>query len=94
MNDRPNEALRATSRGDQSALNKLTDVIIDNLHAAVIIFKVRLWVFNLICMTRGQFTSLFALPLYCRAYIRHKNQSIVDQSFRLLVFWFQSTSAN
>ena len=40
MNDRLNAALQATSSGDQSALNKVTDVISDSLHAAVIMLKV------------------------------------------------------
>ena len=42
MNDRMNEALLTASNGDQSALNKVADVISDSLHAAVIMLKVKL----------------------------------------------------
>ena len=40
MNEKIQEALKKTSSGDQSALNKVFDVISDNLHAAVIMLKV------------------------------------------------------
>lgn len=43
MNEKMTSALKATSSGDQSALNKVADVISDSLHAAVIMLKVCDW---------------------------------------------------